>query len=196
MTVITFNNLTRADGSALIEQDNNIIQASVFGPVDIAQSKMNYEEAVVDILFKPKVSIPSTSPAFDHVREVEDLLRCIFKEVILTRLHPRTSISILVQEISNGGSSQVSCIINAVCCALIDAGMPLRSPVAGVHVKLEDCETSTFDFVYDKDLQMVTILTRGCISEDNLKKAIEIGKTQAKQDFENIRAKVRERFTC
>lgn len=195
MTFITFNNLTRADGSALIEQDNNIIQASVFGPVDIAQSKMNYEEAVVDILFKPIVSIPPTSPAFDYVREVEDLLRCIFKEVILTRIHPRTSISILVQEISNGGSSQVSCIINAVCWALIDAGVPLRSPVAGVHVELEDCKTCKFDFVYDKNLQMVTILTRGCVSEDNLKKAIEIGKEHAKQDFDNIRAKVRERFT-
>lgn len=195
MTLITFNNLTKADGSALIEQNNTIIQASVFGPVDVAQSKINYEEAVVDILYKPKVSIPSTSPAFDQVREVENLLRCIFKEIILTRLHPRTCISILVQEISNDGSSSVSCAINAVCCALIDAGVPLRSPVAGVQVELDGCKCK-FDFVFDKGLEMVSILTRGCVSEDDLKKAIDKGKEQAERDFDCIRTKVRERFTC
>lgn len=194
MTNITFNNLTKADGSALIEQNNTIVQASVFGPVDVAQSRINYEEAVVEILYKPKVSIPPTSPAFDYIREIENLLKCIFKEIILTRLHPRTCISVLVQEISNGGSSQVSCTINAVCCALIDAGVPLRSPVAGVQIELAGCESSKFDFVFDKDLKLVTILTRGCVSEDDLKKAIEMGKEQAERDFDSIRAKVRERF--
>lgn len=194
MTNITFNNLTKADGSALIEQNNTIVQASVFGPVDIAQSRINYEEAVVEILYKPKVSIPSTNPAFDYIREIENLLKCIFKEIILTRLHPRTCISILVQEISNGGSSQVSCTINAVCCALIDAGVPLRCPVAGVQVELEGCESCKFDFVFDKDLKMVTILTRGCVSEDDLTKAIGVGREQAERDFDSIRAKVRERF--
>lgn len=141
------------------------------------------------------MSIPSTSPAFDQVREIENLLKCIFKEIILTRLHPRTCISILVQEITSGKASQLSCTINAVCCALIDAGVPLKSPVAGVQVELEDCESCKFDFVFDKDLRMVTILTRGCVDEENLNKAIEIGQERAKQNFESIREKVKERFT-
>lgn len=68
MANIAFNNLSKADGSALIDQDDTLVQASVFGPVDIAQSKMNYEEAVVEIFFKPKVSVPNNHPSMDQVR--------------------------------------------------------------------------------------------------------------------------------
>ena len=192
MTRIAFNNLSKADGSALIDQDDTIIQATVFGPVDISQSKVNYEEAVVEIIFKPKVSIPMTSPLFDNIRELEHLLRSVFKEVVLTRLHPRTLISIYIQEIYNGGSL-LSTTVNAVCCALIDAGLPMKCPVSGVTIKSDSC---TFDFVFDKKLDLITLLTRGCVNEEELHKAIEQGQAQAKTHFERIREKVKERFTC
>lgn len=194
MSHITFNNLSKADGSALVDQDNTIVQATVLGPVDITQSKINYEEAVVEILFKPKTSIPSTSPAFDHVREMENLLKCVFREVILTRLHPRTSISIMVQEIYNSGSL-FSAAINAVCYALIDAGLPMKCPVAGVSIKMEEFPSCEFDFVFDNKLDLITILTKGCVDKENLMKAIELGQEKAKDSFERLREKVRERFT-
>jgi exosome complex component RRP46 len=195
MTLITFNNLTKADGSALIDQDHTIVQATVFGPVDIAQSKVNYEEAVVEILFKPKISIPSTSPDFDNVREMEDMLKQIFKEIILVRLHPRTSISILVQEIYNNGSL-LSAAINAVCCALIDAGLPMKCPVAGVSVRPEEAsEVCTFDFVFDNNLDLITIITKGCATEEQIRAAIKLGQLDAKKSFECIRERIRERFT-
>lgn len=193
MTRITFNNLTKADGSALIDQDDTIVQATVFGPVDIAQSKINYEEAVVEILFKPKINIPSTSPAFDSVREIEDMLKHIFKEVILVRLHPRTSISILVQEIYNNGSL-LSAAINAVCCALIDAGLPMKCPVAGVSVRNDEITNCTFDFVFDNNLDLITIITKGCATEEDIKKAIKLGQQEAKNNFDSIRDRVRQRF--
>lgn len=195
MTNISFNNLTKADGSALIDQDGTIVQATVFGPVDISQSKINYEEAVVEILFKPKVNIAPSSPAFDYIREIENLIRSVYKEIIITRLHPRTSISILIQEIYNGGSL-LSATINAVCCALIDAGLPMKCPVSGVSIKLNDEDQCKFDFVFDNKLNLITILTRGCINEDDLQKAVELGKQAATRHFEEIRKKVRERFTC
>lgn len=203
MTCISFNNLSKADGSALIDQDNTIVQAAVFGPVDIAQSKVNYEEAVIDILYKPKISVPSNHPSFDYVREVENLLRAVFKEVILTRLHPRTSISILVQEIYNGGSL-LSSTINAVCCALIDAGVSMKSPVSGVTISSKDSDDKTFtggpdetrfDLVFNSDLEIVSLITRGQISQENLEKAIAAGREEAKQNFETIRSRIRDRFT-
>lgn len=197
MTSVTFDNLSKADGSALIDENNTIIQATVFGPVDVPQSKINYEEAIVEILYKPKVSIPPTSPAFDYVREVENLLRSVFQEVIMTRLHPRTSISILIQEIHNGGSL-LSASINAVCCALIDAGVPMSCPVAGVTINLNDEQDQhlcRYDFVFDQKLNLITILTRGKIDEENLEKAILMGQEQAKIYFDTIREKVKERFT-
>lgn len=187
MTSITFNNLSKADGSALIDHRNSIVQATVFGPVDVPLSRMNYEEAVVDILYKPKVSIPSTSPAFDYVREIENLLQSIFKEVILTRLHPRTMISILVQEIHKG-DSLVSAIINAVCCALLDAGVPMRSPVAAVTLKESH-------FVFDNDYNLLTILTKSPIDDTTLRSTIELAQKEAKDSLDIMRKQVRERFT-
>lgn len=203
MTNIAFNNLSKADGSALIDQDDTLVQASVFGPVDIAQSKMNYEEAVVEIVFKPKVSVPSNHPSMDQVREIENLLRAIFKEVILTRLHPRTCISILVQEIYNGGSL-LSSTINAVCCALIDAGISMKSPVSGVTVSSSRNRDKTyrgesgetrFDLVFNNKLEIVSVIARGLIDQACLNKAIEDGKLEAEKNFDIMRRKVKERFT-
>lgn len=193
MTLV-FNNLSKADGSALVDQNNTIVQATVFGPVDVSHAKINYEEAIVEILYKPKVSIPISSPAFDYVREVENLLRCIFKEVILTRLHPRTSISILVQEIYDGGSL-LSATINAVCCALLDAGVPMKFPVSSVSLTLEEAKECRFDLVFDKELNLVTILTKGCCRESLITKAISLGQEEAKKNFEIIRERIWERFT-
>lgn len=205
MTNMTFNNLSKADGSALIDEDNTIVQASVFGPVDVAQSKINYEEAILEITFKPKISIPSSSPAFDKVREIEDLLKCICREIIMTRLHPRTSITIMVQEIYDNGSL-FSAAINAVCFALIDAGLPMKCPISAVSLSVSDCidgmvkpkgNTSpcTFNFVFDNKLDLITVLTRGCTNEDDMRKAVAIGQEKSKANFELLRSKLRERFT-
>lgn len=195
MTDITFGNLTKADGSAIIRHNNTIVQATVFGPADVQQSKINYEEAVVDIIYKPKISIPSTSPAFDIVREVENLLKNVFKEIILTRLHPRTQISILVQEIHNNGSL-LSCTINAVCCALLDAGIPMRCPVAGVSLDLDNEPSTKFDLVFDKDLNLITVLMRGAASDEQILSSIETAKKQAQDNFDIIRQQVKTKYTA
>lgn len=194
MLEISFNNLSKADGSALIEQDNTIIQAAVFGPVDVAQSKINYEEAIVEISYKPKVSIPVNSPLFEQIRELENLLRKVFKEVILTRLFPRTSIIILVQEIYNHGSLFGACI-NAASCALIDAGVPMKCPVVGVTIDNMKNELCSYDFVFDKDLDIITIMTRGVIQDETLKKAVAYGQEEAKNRLEAIRVRIKDRFT-
>ena len=195
MALVTFNNLIKPDGSALVDQNDTIVQAIVFGPVDISQSKINYEEAVVEILFKPKVSIPSNVPAFDYIREMENLLKCIFKEVILTRLHPRTSISIMVQELYNSGSL-LSTTVNAVCCALIDSGLPIKCPVAGVSIKLDDVSNCKYDLVFDNKMNIITLLTHGCSSERDINRAIDEGKKEAEKIFGTIRERVRQRFAC
>lgn len=191
MIEIAFSNLSKPDGSALIDQNNTIVQATVFGPVDIAQSKINYEEAVVEILFKPKISIPSNSPAFEFVRQVENLLKCIFQEAILTRLHPRTSISIMIQEIHDAGSL-LSTAVNAACCALIDAGVAMKCPVVGAQVT--NPEGGKFNFVFDKDMDLISIITSGTVDEDSLTKAISDGRDEALTYIEAIRTKVKNRF--
>lgn len=132
-TRVTFGNLSRPDGSALILQNQTIVQTASYGPVDIAQSKINYEESVIEVLYKRKISISMSNPLQAELREYENFIKTTFQYVLLTRLHPRTLISIIVQEIYDGGSI-VTTAITGTCCALIDCGLPMRCIAAGVTV--------------------------------------------------------------
>lgn len=49
----------------------------------------------------------------------------------MATLLPRTSIFIVVQSLGEDGSA-LSCAINCVCAALLDAGIPLKSMIASV----------------------------------------------------------------
>lgn len=130
---IVFGNLTKPDGSACIEHYNTIVQAAVYGPIEVPSNKINYEKAYVEVIYKPKISIPTTSPAFEVVREIEFTLKTIFQDVIIANSHPRTMISIVAQEIYNAGSL-ISALVNAINCALLDAGLPLKTPVAAMTI--------------------------------------------------------------
>ena len=54
-------------------------------------------------------------------KENEIMLRQVFESVLLLSLQPRCVISIIVQVLHSDGSV-ISCAVNAVCLALMDAG--------------------------------------------------------------------------
>lgn len=212
MLEIVFNNLTKPDGSALVEQNNTMVQAAVFGPIEASQARVNHEEAVIEINYKPKVSIPSSNPEFEAIREIEFNLKSIFRHVILTRMHPRTIISIIVHEIFNSGSL-LTVAINAICCALLDAGLPLRTPVAALTIVTqttekdgqpeliiqpnrleEDNYESKFVLVYDSQSNLISVKTRGKLALETLKKCVELGKDESKAILDTYRSKISDRF--
>ncbi|XP_063902340.1 exosome complex component RRP46-like [Zophobas morio] len=53
------------------------------------------------------------------------MLQAIAEEIIIRTLFPRTTISIVLQIIDHNGSL-LSCCINAMALALVDAGVPLK----------------------------------------------------------------------
>jgi exosome complex component RRP46 len=63
--------------------------------------------------------------------EFEFYLRNTLESVVLAALHPRTSISVIVQVLSEDGSL-LSTAINATCLALLDAGISLKSLIGSV----------------------------------------------------------------
>lgn len=196
MNQVTFNNLTKADGSALVNHEETIVQASVFGPSDIAQSKAIPDEALIDILFHPKINIPSASPAFDKIREIENILRNIFREVILVRYHPKTYINVMIQEIHDSGCLLIA-TINATCCALLDAAIPMRCPVTAVRIKQQQTESGpqrVFDFVFDGQLNIISLMTKGKIDELSLDLALREAMKVGKQQLDRLREKVCQRF--
>ena len=54
--LIQYNNLGNPDGSALLCQGNTIVQAYVYGPVEVSSVKERSEKASLFVTFKPKNS--------------------------------------------------------------------------------------------------------------------------------------------
>ncbi|KAG6926286.1 exosome component 5, partial [Chelydra serpentina] len=66
----------------------------------------------------------------------EQLIRKTCEAVLLGALHPRTSITIVLQVVSDAGSL-LACCLNAACMGLMDAGLPMKSLFCGVTCALD-----------------------------------------------------------
>ncbi len=131
--------LSRSDGSSSFSQGDTCIMAAVYGPGEVKMNKELIDRATVEVIFKPKMGLPACADKLQ-----ERLVRNSCEAVIISTLHPRTSISITVQEMQNCGSL-VACCINASCLALLDAGVPMKSTVASVHCILDDTNSIILD---------------------------------------------------
>merc|ERR1711862_617409 len=118
--------LSRPDGSAAFHQGDTAVIASIYGPAEVLIRKELVDRATVEVSYCNKVGLPSVTN-----RAIEAQLREIFQFVIVTALHPRTCIRIVVQEVCDSGSLTAASI-NATCLALLDAAVPLRHTVAAV----------------------------------------------------------------
>ncbi|XP_022090560.1 exosome complex component RRP46-like isoform X2 [Acanthaster planci] len=123
--------LSRPDGSATFTQGDTSVMAAVYGPADVRLNKEIIDRATVEVIYKPKSGMPGI-----REKSKEQLIRNSCEAVILTTLHPRSSITIVTQEIQDSGSL-LSCCVNASCMALMDAGIPMKCLVAAVTCMLD-----------------------------------------------------------
>ncbi|XP_055616065.1 exosome complex component RRP46 [Toxorhynchites rutilus septentrionalis] len=133
------NILTRSDGSAMLTQGETAVVAAVNGPMEVRMQHMNVEKAHIEIHFKPRFGLGGVND-----RLLEDLIKRTYESVILTSLHPRTAISIQIQEMQDRGGL-VACTINAVCLALMNSGIEMKHLVAAVHCVIDEKGHITLD---------------------------------------------------
>lgn len=133
------SSLSRSDGSALLNQGDTSVLVAVYGPAEVKVMKELIDRATVEVVYKPKVGIPGCAEKLQ-----ERLVRNSCEAVMLSTLHPRTSINIVVQEMQNSGSL-TSCCINAACLALLDAGVPMKSTVAAVQCTIDESDNIVVD---------------------------------------------------
>lgn len=72
--------------------------ASVYGPIEGKMQNMQIDKAYVEVYYRPKVGQSSVTD-----RLFEKLIRSTCESAILTVLHPRTAITIQLQEMENRG---------------------------------------------------------------------------------------------
>uniref|UniRef100_A0A2K6FU79 Exosome component 5 n=1 Tax=Propithecus coquereli TaxID=379532 RepID=A0A2K6FU79_PROCO len=88
----------------------------------------------------------------------EQLIRNTCEAVVLGALHPRTSITVVLQVISDAGSL-LACCLNAACMALVDAGVPMRALFCGVTCTLGADGTLVLDPTAKQEKEARAVLT-------------------------------------
>ncbi|XP_071962985.1 exosome complex component RRP46-like [Antedon mediterranea] len=131
--------LTRSDGSATFNQGDTTVLVAVYGPGEVRQNKEIIDKATVEVVFKPKTGLPGV-----YEKSQERLIQNSCAAAILSALHPRTSILIVVQVIKDSGSL-LSCCINAACLALMDAGVPMKYLICSITSALDKEGTVILD---------------------------------------------------
>jgi len=168
--------LSQPDGSATLSQGQTSVMSAVYGPAEVRVARERADRATVEVVFKPKVGVGGCA-----ARGMEEVIRGVCESAIVTSLHPRTSLRVVVQEMHNDGSL-LSCSVNAVCAALLDACVPLNFPVTAVACSIDhltglvtvdpDMKTqlgsaSSATFVFDaKADNLLTVSTAGRLTDE------------------------------
>eukprot|EP00164_Ancoracysta_twista_P018297 GFYU01031604.1.p1 GENE.GFYU01031604.1~~GFYU01031604.1.p1 ORF type:complete len:114 (-),score=19.32 GFYU01031604.1:558-899(-) len=88
--------LTRSDGSVRLSQDKTVVLVSVHGPKDVPPKKELIDRATIEVLFQPSADAAA--------KECEVTVQNTLESVILSHLHPRTLITVVVQVINDDGA--------------------------------------------------------------------------------------------
>ncbi|XP_034024472.1 exosome complex component RRP46 [Thalassophryne amazonica] len=196
--------LSRPDGSASFKQGNTHVLAAVYGPAEVKVSKEIYDRATVEVLIQPKVGLPSV-----RERSHEQCVRQTCEASLLSSLHPRTSISLILQVLHDDGSL-LACFVNAACMALMDAGLPMRCLFCGVTCAIhtdgeiiidptapqEKESRALMTFAIDSTHQGVMMSsTKGSFTELELQKCVAISQKASEKIFQFYRDSVRRRYS-
>ena len=175
----------------------------MYGPAEVKSAKELIDRAAVDVIFKPKVGLPSCED-----KQVEEMLAGTCEAIAITKLHPRSLLSVVVQEMQDAGSF-LACSINAMCLALLDAAYPLSSTFAAVtcvynseeelildpSLKHEASCSCRITFVFESvDRNVVSCYTTGVCSRMQYKKALAACKAASGDIFRFYRESIKKKL--
>ncbi|XP_062408477.1 exosome complex component RRP46 [Sardina pilchardus] len=198
------NLLSRPDGSASFIQGNTNVLAAVYGPAEVKVSKEIYDRATLEVLIQPKVGLPGV-----RERAREQCVRETCEAALLSSLHPRSSLTLILQEIHDDGSL-LACCLNAACMALMDAGLPMSCLFCGITCVInmdgqiiidptlqQEKETrALMTFAIDSiDKRVMMSSTKGSISVQELQEAIALSQRASERIFQFYRSSVCRRYS-
>ncbi|XP_061576442.1 exosome complex component RRP46 [Cololabis saira] len=196
--------LSRPDGSASFVQGDTSVMAGVYGPAEVKVSKEIYDRATLEVLVQPKVGLPSV-----RERSQEQCVRETCEASLLLSLHPRSSLTLILQELQDDGSL-LSCCLNAACMALMDAGLPMSCLFCGVTCAIgpdgqiitdptaaqEKESRALMTFAIDSKARRVMMSsTRGSFSVHELQQCVAVSQSASEKIFQFYRDSVRRRYS-
>ncbi len=155
--------LTKPDGSAKFSIRDTQHLCAVYGPGEVKIAKELADRAYLSITYKPRIG-----QITNQEKVIEYSVKTICDGSILTQLHPRTAINIILQEIQTESNNRLACAINCVCLALLDASVPLRFNFAAVCCSLRHDNQIVFypTFRQEKESQLTATFVFDSVEND------------------------------
>eukprot|EP01129_Flabellula_baltica_P017179 TRINITY_DN9441_c0_g1_i2.p1 TRINITY_DN9441_c0_g1~~TRINITY_DN9441_c0_g1_i2.p1 ORF type:complete len:230 (+),score=32.70 TRINITY_DN9441_c0_g1_i2:31-720(+) len=185
--------LERADGSCLFAQGNTQVLVAVYGPQDTTTRRELIDRSCFIVTVKPNTGHQNYETTY-----LEYLCQNFFENQIVSILHPRTQVHVVLQVINDDGSL-LACCINAINMALVDAGVPMRSMSVGVTLsqmpdqsfvidptqEVEGAALSTLTFHLNQQYQILSEESTCCLGNN-------VNASISTQDYFNFRNLARE----
>lgn len=186
------NHLSKSDGSVILAQGETVALVSVNGPLELKIPSQNIEKAILEVLYNRKSGKTSISDRFK-----ENIIRQTCEHIIQTNAHPRTAISITVQEIEDFGGL-MSCSLNAVCIAFIASGIAMKSLFAAVCCSIDGegkvimgpikDPSAVFTFVFESsNRDLITCFTERNYNNEAYEEALLKSREASKNVFKYYR---------
>ncbi|ODQ80562.1 hypothetical protein BABINDRAFT_160826 [Babjeviella inositovora NRRL Y-12698] len=131
-----------SDGSSYVEQGNSKVICLVNGPMEPEnRSQLSTQKATLEVnLNIASFSTTERKKRLKSEKRTQELITTLertFEQAIVTKIYPRTLISINIHVLSQDGGLLASCT-NAVTLALIDAGIAMYDYISAVSAGLFD----------------------------------------------------------
>jgi exosome complex component RRP46 len=137
---VDMSTLNNADGSCCVEQGDTKVLVAVYGPLEVSRRKDELlDKATVKLQFTRQ-----SGRARPSDRLIESQLKDAVGSIVLGSLHPRSSLSVIVQVIADDGSV-LAASLNAICLALVDSGFEMHSMMAAVSIAVVDNDNDDDD---------------------------------------------------
>lgn len=160
-----------ADGSSLVTFAGTTLLCTVNGPTEVKYSQELIDRATVEVTISP-----TGRPSDPRERELCLFLRRIAERTIVTSMHPRSLISIQMQEISSDCPlNRLPAMVNAMCVALVNASVPLTMLFSCAMVMDEEGKNAFYS-VCTSDGAVVCTYGRGNFSQQFLCSSNSSGK--------------------
>ncbi|KAG6883109.1 hypothetical protein C0993_007777 [Termitomyces sp. T159_Od127] len=136
---ISFDGLTRVDGSARFSFGPISALSSVSGPIEVRLASENASQATLDVLVRPLSNVPAT-----EAKALAATVRGLLTPSLILANNPRTLVQVVVQALvpstasgpkRSNANAVTAAVVNASTLALLNAGsIPMRGVTCAVAV--------------------------------------------------------------
>jgi len=202
--------LSRADGSCYLEWGRNKILVGVYGPREAHPRRMQRPDSAV-IRYRYNMAAFSVEDRArpGHSRrsiEISKVSRDAFEPVIMSELYPKAAIDIFVEVLQADAGTRTAAI-NASAVALADAGIPMRGLVTSCAFGKVDGQVvldlskdednygeADFPVAMTQDGEITLVQMDGHLTQDEIKRGLELVKKGCSQIFALQQAVLRTKF--